>query len=1553
MRLPARFHLFVHLLPSTLCLLPFIVSAQNEKNDYYQNLNNAPIQIQLAAPAEQKAEAEQRRTVRRPPFIIQQECGYLPRRRRDVPRSKDPNCFDLIRSEADNFYASRCWDEAARLYRAAKSCADADQDERQDMNRRIAECQEQARLEMFEKTKVLVSSARNDIAANRAKDSRALLARYDRSLAFRLADFANQYIATEDNPQCLQAMFDAWYYTPKVQPGEPPLRVPFGYHLADNLGSSAKVRFLGRRGQPARKLYAFSPQAHLLLGWDAKTFKAEPPVSLDTTMNNFDVLPDGRTLLFWSNEAYLFWRSPSETYRLAVPSTGQYAFSPRGDEFLFVDLTQNQISVFDLRDLFSPKGRGKGNATSRAEPRVFLNSLSGDLLDFAYYKGELWLAYRDSVVVLDKSGTGKQWQRDRIYAFESRPPDGFEGETYNAFMKIFPEQSTLLFANDTAAYCYLLPVVADTLDGVARPRPLKSAVGLQATLLNLPQAFAPDADMTAHLSYTDAEESGYSTLNLREAISGKLLYRAYLPSEYYLPMSSAISTDNAWVAMLSDAGALRAWSLTIGPEDKGVPAFTMAATLNTDGSRLLTWQDDGLRVFDADRPDEDELFKLPRPEENAVGMVAGHHWFAYRINGDTIGLANWESGAQLRFASPPAEYGNLIVAFDEQDRRIAFPAPGGNVEVRALPSGQSPRAPVLAEKHFEGTIKKMAFLPGTDELVIVESTVDPVTFTTGEVLARIWNFSDPNPHAQRVVRLHGYNIEYVAVSAQGDYLAFSNGQDIRVFQHDNLLDEVSRIRQDDPNVLLLSLAFAPEGRLLAAGYSNGKTILWDIADGKPVLQLPAPPTTEDFPDRQIAQIAFSEDGRRMRQLTMEYVMFSRDLDPDVIRDQVQTDYRQLIAFQPDEIHQYNLDQALNYPGNFEHLATSGDLPLLRAFFEYYRREAQGSNNIEQVTENCQRAFVLYEKLDETTKAAQRLTLLDMYEDLHWKWLLRGKTDEAARVVVFIDKNFGKPPVATLAAAHTALLQDNLSLAGRLYADWVLRSTNYAANSFDGEIVYAKLESRFRQLVEYDLLDASQQQFLCGMFAGLPVMKTSVCSDPAQAATPPFDAETRLRWNIFKQLDAASRELNHARKSASLKAALDDARVLAREKPAAYQPLANSIVVRLAEALYDWGRFEHDNVEGRKHYVEAVALLERINGNGQGSQYSLSVEASCLMALGSATFYAGQHAESVRYVEQGLHLAEQTIAHTPDTLQRTTYRDALLGPLYLLQGMARLHLGRPEAARTSFEQAERAYSYGILNIYYGHVELAQGNDSAAMVAYSSIGTEADLASAVYQIRSLGRQFPARRVMFDRFAGQLRARSLSNLAAVDTAEVNFRQARYEYEEFEAQEKWDSAAARSVAMIQSAQSALNRPHLSNANEWKESLLTAYLAASYFLLLRHQGRDTADIAQTLRYAEAGEQFSDKEVPNSRNRDLLKTNMAHALLLRNRPGDRARAIETYRAFLQSYLPGEDPWDYLAKDFRDFAREGVPMPDLEGLVREIKPEGRLEDWRLDRPGDKG
>ncbi|MEO6758289.1 MAG: hypothetical protein ABIO24_02465, partial [Saprospiraceae bacterium] len=138
-----------------------------------------------------------------------------------------------------------------------------------------------------------------------------------------------------------------------------------------------------------------------------------------------------------------------------------------------------------------------------------------------------------------------------------------------------------------------------------------------------------------------------------------------------------------------------------------------------------------------------------------------------------------------------------------------------------------------------------------------------------------------------------------------------------------------------------------------------------------------------------------------------------------------------------------------------------------------------------------------------------------------------------------------------------------------------------------------------------------------------------------------------------------------------------------------------------------------------------------------------------------------------------------------------------------------------------------------------------------------------------------------------------------------------------------------------------------------WPENWLSTLLSASYYLLFVSPQDPTA-LSRAIQFAEVAEKYSVDSLPGYRDAALLKTNHAHALILRDGTGDRDKAITLYRDFIgfhdlpnSSYLE-KNHWELLQKDFRDLHAAKVQLPRLRELIQEIKPADvqiSPEDWR--------
>lgn len=1437
-----------------------------------------------------------------------------------------PECFDITCKEAERAYRGGYWDDAAALYRAAKNCADADQADRQAANQRIETCRAASQNELRRKEQEAVRQARHALAANRANDASQLLRAFDRSLAYRLADFANEYIAPDDNDACRQAMFDALYYSPSVHSGiaDQGLRIPLCYQLGDNLDRELQIHYLGKPGN--RKIVAYARSRHLLFRWDAESFEPETPVALeDTTLLFCDVVPDNRTLLFVSKTAYLFWRSPRETFRLPVESTSLYCFDEKGQTFYFLNAAEMQVNTLNLRDIFAQRKGGGSRAAAQAVAGLYLDP---GLLRMAVANDRFYAGYRDSIAVYAQGDSRGNRRMAQVLYIGKPVRNYYNGELPYLWLK--PKEGAAIFANDSAAFYFKFSDTAEY-----------AVIAPHTILPGFPVMVSADARLAATY-FIGAGSEKDSRLYLYDTETGLLKYAALIPANHtdmYLK-TGVFDPDNRYFATTTSGGRLEVWTLDEGPGQRiaylGPNAYFV---LNADGTKLYAWRNDSLMQMPADNPWRIS-HAIPAPPNSATGMVAGQNWLAYRSGAATLAVTDQLGKRRWLLPSPPGYNSEVVAAFNPDETQMACLNGTDSVNIYALADGS-----LLTSRGFGGAVHQLHFVPESGEILVVQE-VEAEENSGGQTVIKLWNPAGEQGAKLRTVRLHGYNTVEVALAERNGLIAFTDGLDIRVFQRNDLLNESTRIRQYGLR-MVTALAFHPEGNMLAAGYDDGSIVFWDIGTGQARFTWARPPIreSEDFPP--VIRLRFTDGGRRLEMLLFGYVLLTRDVTLSLVRAAVQTDYRKLIAFLPNQIREYNLEQALDYPDNFSRLAASGDLPLIRSFFDYYRESAVYSNNIQRVGNYCNRAFVLFGQLDAATQKVLRPILLDMYDDYHWKLLLRGQNDEAEKVARSMMRDFGSPLSATLASAHSALLRDDRRPAARLYAEWALR----AAATNDGVLPSSALDSlhaRLRQLLEYDLIKPEQLNCLCDLFGFFPSYTTLCETTPSETVLTELDATTRLRWDNFRRLNRAEWTKNNPEKVQLLTGAMDNVRILQRQNKTVYQQELEQVTLALQQAYLQWAVFEQSAPRAMKRYKQAIDGLK-----SAGPFETPGRETTRLSRLVAAYLYAGeaymglgQTAAVLANAQAGLQVADQLLRLVgADSVQYRWYRNEYHLRLYNQTASARLLEGDANAALQAFEQARDASSEGINDLYFGHVALLQGNETDALLNYGDLYNEELLAQTLFTIQRMARRLPAQQSRLLAFAARLHnARLAATEQRFDSLAVQYYLAEQNRQYFAALEQWDSTLAWNGRVLANALQLLHRD--SNSLLWQGKWLDALLSQTYYLLLQKNG-DTARFSQIIALANEAEQYCEQGNFYYENRYLLKTNLAHAHWLRQQPGDRERALQYYGAFLQNDLDHYDVWELLLKDFRDIVRAGIQWPDLQALIRQIRPPGAIitpEDW---------
>ena len=1497
--------------------------------------------------------------------------GLAQSRRRYVPRDTfvhfvSEKCFEITREEGERAFRWGDWETAASLFRAAKNCADADQNKRRDMSRRIADSRQAAIDELVEKEQKALRLARQAIATNRANDARILLKNGQRSLAYRLADFAGRYIAPpgELNTDCQQAVLDAWDYLPYYHSwmrDQPNLGVPFCFQLADNLGENTQVRYQ-KRGSQSR-LYTFSPREHLLRSWDKDLSEAATPIRMDTTLTGFEVSPDGRTLLFWSDRRFVLWRGMGDYFTIEAPNRSLFAFSEGGDLFYYLDPQKELIREVAVQSDFragkvQKRGKGYNYGDATKEPSG-LPVDPANLLAMAVQGNAIWLAYTDRVLVVSEK---------TIHTFKM--PYMLYSDTRPGQVQIWPGERQMTYLNDTLVVLFRLPK-ANSPDG--------SAIEQIMAFRERPLICLPKLLMTCELTKDESEGRIFFKENGTD-----ITYFSYSPLPYldtFALAGGTVSPDQGRYAVVSKNGVLEVFSLKKIQNGDAEPFFTTQnypLTFSPDGQTFVALSD-SLRVF---RTDQWRQMLTARQTDSVAAVLAvGNHWVAHRTSPDSIELFHFDTRRHrsFEFASQDNRYIPNTVTLSSDEQWFAYAAMGN--EVVAVPLGDHKS---LVRHTFESFVTGLVFVPNSTKLLV---TVSNAGFYTSDQNIRLWDLSQPEKEPEPLL-LPDFIVEGNPVfSPDGRWVALSNATGSRVFDLNNLTEEHSFIRhQNILNASVSAVSFSPDGQLLVLGYSDGHSIAWDIQSRQVHYRL-SPPSSRPM---RVAGFSFSADGLQMRQVLQPSfkctnvdivtrcdgmnTFLSRTLDMDSIHRVLSEGARQLTSFTADQILDYDLESTLSYGDNFQRLAGSGDLPLIRSFFDFYQQQAAQSNNSQQVRQFCDRAYLLFQKLDPASQRSLQRTTLGMYEDLVWKLLLRGKTEEAAKTIRQTNLNFAQPLSMIKWAAHTALLRggNELRNAANLYADWLMLSAE-TDGGYDNYEHY-QLSKEVRKMNSYGLLNGQKRAFVCQMFGELDQDLDEICAELTAEAiksimessagvTPdsiPAKPEvelsqhfeemlqptTRLRWEIFRGLETLDRTPSFAARQKQVEAYLTDAKKLARQN-AAYRPILEQTALKLAQIQIAEGVFEGEKDRAVRLYEQADKTLQ---SNAPFYKYAAdywNLRSVAQLYLGNIYLNRGNMqgaAQAYEECRQSLQAFEKTEQADPGRWGEAI--SSRIGALFTQFGMLCLFEGRAADAELSFEKANDIAPRDKIGLYIGHAKILAGDRFGALINYGGgIASSADnLGLALADLERIAEWQPAHRDSLLKFAVELRKAALSAKSDLDSVVVQYYYTRYKTQHFDALRQWDAARRWSVEKLRCTNKLCPPNDLESS--WQEDWFDARLSAAYYHLFGGS-RDTAALSAAILYSlEAERRLEAGAIYSSAY--LLKTNLAHALLLRNLAGDREEAIRNYTDFLAlNSAVANDLWSVLEKDFRDLHEAGVVWPGLRQVIRQINPDVKMspEAWR--------
>lgn len=271
---------------------------------------------------------------------------------------------------------------------------------------------------------------------------------------------------------------------------------------------------------------------------------------------------------------------------------------------------------------------------------------------------------------------------------------------------------------------------------------------------------------------------------------------SFLASHRELIHSVAVSPDRGIAVTGSDDGTIRLWELLSGKPLQvwdGRQGQVAAVAFSADGKLVASGGSEIVRIWDV------------QSAKNLASFTgSGGDWF-------------------------------LQLAFSPDGKTLVGGSWGGKVYRWDVKSGKEHRR---LDLHGNAAVTPMALSLGVRNLsCISEDGANIYDLDSGALVPR---FED-----NEVLFLEG-SLKASAFSPDGSLLAAANRNGeiyLRETIHNKVIDSIlSRIQGPDAPLLradakvpmssIFSLAFAPDGRFVAAGYGNGKIILWDLLHGK-------------------------------------------------------------------------------------------------------------------------------------------------------------------------------------------------------------------------------------------------------------------------------------------------------------------------------------------------------------------------------------------------------------------------------------------------------------------------------------------------------------------------------------------------------------------------------------------------------------------------------------------------------------------------------------------------------------------------------------------------
>jgi WD40 repeat protein len=480
------------------------------------------------------------------------------------------------------------------------------------------------------------------------------------------------------------------------------------------------------------------------------------------------------------------------------------------------------------------------------EQRRLMGHRDGMVAAVTFSPDDKYLASRggvDGTVVLWDAATGKELHRfDKLTSVN---PWRFNRDSPLAFA---PDGKTLAAGDRKVIHLWQMPAGKET----GRLEGHTSCVSL---------AYSPDGKL---LASGGVDGHDRNSIRIWDVATGKEVRRCKLPKDEP-PIDLAFNPDASRLVAVVEEDDLRVFDVASGnPVQRLKQYWPSRIAYAPDGKTLVSVRGQTIRLWDT-ATGKERFRKVVGHQAAVSSVVYSPDGKLVASGGEDVRLWDAATGKPVRRIATPgatvaftpdgktlaaAGRDRIVRLYDVQTGKETSQLKGHRNHVRAV--AYSPDGQTLASGDVQATIRlwdvatgkevhQIDMKSGTEHLSLAFSP-DARTLAC----AGAWNDSSFLPKG-------GINIQGVEMTAKQGYLVLlwdvATGKEVRRFA--GLKDNIK------------SVAFSPDGRILAAASRDGRIALWEASTGKEVLYIMAHPNPDDAAFSTSPCVAFSPDGKTL------------------------------------------------------------------------------------------------------------------------------------------------------------------------------------------------------------------------------------------------------------------------------------------------------------------------------------------------------------------------------------------------------------------------------------------------------------------------------------------------------------------------------------------------------------------------------------------------------------------------------------------------------------------------------------------------------------------